>query len=406
MIDCMDRNHPSVIEKKQLRTGMTGKFHSEEIVKPAQYRDIPRKYKRYGIPLKVFTEDLEKTPPPQIIMVTSALTYWYPGVHMAISIVKEKFPGIPVILGGIYATLCTDFARENSGADIIFEGSNMKKLMNSAGEITDTVPAFCPENFKEFPFPDFSVYKKLDYATLITSVGCPYRCTYCVSYKLQPEYIALEPEKIVNEIHYLTSSYKISHIAFYDDALLVNKDRHIIPVLKTLIKEERTLNFYTPNGIHARFIDRETAELMKKAGFKIINLSLETVNEKMQKDTGNKVTNRDMEIAVENLFRAGFSSENIRLYTLMGLPGQTFEEVDETIDYIFSLRVQSRLSPWSPVPGTCEFEKIKGKYSCDLSDPLYHNVTYHYYLGEWLDLEERKYLKDRADRQNKNLEKC
>ena len=394
LIDCMDRNHHSLRKNKLFKADMTGKFNEKEIPKPKEYKNIPRRYKRYGITIESFIEDIKSLPRPDIIMVTSIMTYWYAGPHLAISLLKETFPSTPIILGGIYGTLCSDFAKKNSGAHIIFEGSNIKKLLNMVEELTDTKAAFKPQNFIDFPAPDFSHYKNTPYVTIMTSAGCPYKCTYCASKKLQPDYIRKEPASVIKELNSLT--HKTSHIAFYDDALLVNKDKYIIPILNSIIKNNKNLNFHIPNGIHARFIDKALAGLMKKAGFEVLNIGLESAIPHIQEKTGNKVMNNDIENAVEHLLYAGFSPENIRLYTLMGLPGQTFEEVDKTIEYIFDLKVQNRLSAWSPVPGSEDFKNFDGK-----KNPLYHNSTYHYYLGTRMTFEERKYLKDRADRLNK-----
>ncbi len=61
-------------------------------------------------------------PRPDAVLVTSLMTYWYPGVTAAIRLVREYFPGVPVILGGIYASLCPDHARSHSGADLVLTG--------------------------------------------------------------------------------------------------------------------------------------------------------------------------------------------------------------------------------------------------------------------------------------------
>ena len=254
LLDCLDRNHPSVVKEKKLDPQMTGKFVDEEIEKPLPYKQIPRKYKRYGIPIEAFKKELKKISAPDFILVTSVMTYWYQGVHLAISILKEKFPGVPLILGGIYPTLCPEFAKKTSGADIIFEGSNIQKLFKIFGQFE--------ESDMESLFPDFSHYTKPDYVTLLTSKGCPYKCTYCASNKLQPTFRMLKAKKIIEGIKYMKHNYGVSHFAFYDDALLLNT--HITSLLEEIIREDWRLNFHTPNGLHARFIDRTMAKLLKK----------------------------------------------------------------------------------------------------------------------------------------------
>ena len=77
---------------------------------------------RYGISEADFRARLSRLPRPDAVLVTSLMTYWYPGVSAAIALVQEHFPGVPVILGGIYASLCPDHARAVSGADLVLPG--------------------------------------------------------------------------------------------------------------------------------------------------------------------------------------------------------------------------------------------------------------------------------------------
>ena len=109
-IDCLDVHHPGMKGKPFFKTPKrrlfgTGKFWRKEIPRPAPLNDISRPYSRYGLSLDVFEEELKKTRNPAAILVTSLMTYWYPGVKEVIRLAKKIHPGVPVILGGIYARL-------------------------------------------------------------------------------------------------------------------------------------------------------------------------------------------------------------------------------------------------------------------------------------------------------------
>ena len=56
---------------------------------------------------------------PDAVLVGCNMTYWYPGAVEAARVVGERWPGVPVVLGGIYATLCTDHARRHIDAQVI-----------------------------------------------------------------------------------------------------------------------------------------------------------------------------------------------------------------------------------------------------------------------------------------------
>ena len=67
---------------------------------------------------------------PDVIGITSGMTYWYPGLFKTIQAVKSLFKGVPVIGGGVYATLCHDHAILFSGADFVIRGSGEFEILN------------------------------------------------------------------------------------------------------------------------------------------------------------------------------------------------------------------------------------------------------------------------------------
>lgn len=120
-IDCLDRHdditnsHPDVIPGKAGRCG-TGKYPRVRIPKPKAYGGILRHYHRHGIHPDSLRTRLRDLPArPDLIWVTSIMTYWYPGVQETIGVLRGEFPETPVWLGGIYAKLCPEHAAQWSG---------------------------------------------------------------------------------------------------------------------------------------------------------------------------------------------------------------------------------------------------------------------------------------------------
>ncbi len=118
-IDCLDVHHPTLqtlgMKEPPRRPDHRGHFYREEIVKPSPLQNIPRRFYRFGLPPEAFRKTLAAVPTPRAALITSGMTYWYQGAHDVIKIVKEAFPQVPVILGGIYASLCAEHAKANSG---------------------------------------------------------------------------------------------------------------------------------------------------------------------------------------------------------------------------------------------------------------------------------------------------
>ncbi len=100
----------------------TGRFRKQEIPKPKALQGIPRRYSRYGISEEAFLDQLASLPRPDVVLVTATMTYWYPGAFRVIELVRGRLPKTPIILGGIYATLCPGHAARFSGADHVYQG--------------------------------------------------------------------------------------------------------------------------------------------------------------------------------------------------------------------------------------------------------------------------------------------
>jgi len=376
LIDCTG-------EVKIKRKFGTGKFPRQIIDKPEALKNVPKNFARYGMDIDVFSERFKRLLPCDMIFVTSIMTYWYPGVFKVIEIVKSLSPDTPVILGGIYATLFHEHAQKYSGADYVFRrhvhntaclpdevggGDGLESIIQSLGcRLTGKRK---PKSYNELGF-----YGSYPFVPLLTSEGCPYRCSYCASSVLFDGFIQRQPLAVVSEIKELYD-IGVRDFAFYDDALLENSESHLKLILKEIINSKIAVRFHCPNGLHAKYIDDEMAYLMKKSGFTTLRLSLETVNTERQMKTGGKVTTDVFLSAVRNLKNNGFQKEDIGVYLMYGLPGQQLEEVEEGKQFLKSLDVRINLTEFSPMPYTACWEELKSRGIIDDNiDPILTNNT-------------------------------
>jgi len=366
--DFMDRNH-KFYENVKVKKGKygCGSYYNEVVEKPEIYKDVPRKYKRFGLPLKTFFEFLEEIKEIDFIFITTGMTYWKIGVEEVINILKKIYPSASIIIGGIYATFC-DYDAKNLPVDLIYRGKNVLnflKIFNSKFNQNIKLPeklGIC-----------WDVYKKLDYLVVKTSYGCPLSCWYCGINEIEPEYKKREIEEVCDEITENIEKFKISDIAFYDDALFFDFYNHLYKILKK-IKKFKNLRFHTPNGVHPRYIDKSVAYILKEMNFKTIRLSLETISKEREKESAYKVNFKDFEKAIFYLNDVGFSKEEIGVYILCGLPGQSPEEVINTIKILKNYPCKIKIAEYSPIPKTKDFEISKNLYpNLPLDNPLFQN---------------------------------
>ena len=172
LIDCL---HNYEYPLKQRSYG-TSNFFTQEIEKPLIFKDVPRRFKRYGISPDEFLSKLNGLPVPLLVCITSHMTYWYPGVFETIRVVKNAFPAVPIALGGINAGLCHKHAKDNSGADYVVKGPGEFEVLKLADNLSGK-----KRNYGQFEawsedkaLPAYELYDRLNSVSMLTSRGCPF----------------------------------------------------------------------------------------------------------------------------------------------------------------------------------------------------------------------------------------
>ncbi|MEJ2648955.1 MAG: hypothetical protein P8016_11170 [Sedimentisphaerales bacterium] len=209
LFDYLDRLVPFMATQEQLKSDRwgRGRFYFERIPNSEYLADIPRYFRRFGLPRVMFQDFLRSEKTIDFALVQTTMTYWYPGVKEVIEDIRKFHPEAKIILGGNYATLCGLHA-ETLGADLIVRGTKLEPLweyMNLTPEPAQ--PAL------------WEIYPKLKTGTLKLTEGCPFRCTYC---SVPQVYGKFKPRSLEHSFAELELLYKLGaeNIAFYDDALL------------------------------------------------------------------------------------------------------------------------------------------------------------------------------------------
>ncbi|MDY0041886.1 MAG: B12-binding domain-containing radical SAM protein [Desulforhabdus sp.] len=382
-VDCLNRFDPLTMQHPEVQPGVerkygAGKYPKMAVPKPAVYAEMPRKYYRHGIHPESFDRQLRSLPKPDLIWVTSIMTYWYPGVQQTVAKIREIFADVPVWLGGIYARLCSTHAVANSGADEVIVDPTSKlpdKIAAATGfELRNKT---CWSSLHTTPSAALDLVPKLTYAPLLTSSGCPFSCPYCASRLLQPVWERRSSSDICSDIRRWNEELGVQDFAFYDDALLIGAETTLKPALKQICKDGLTLRFHTPNALHIRALTPEWCQLLHASGLTTLRLGLETSIAEQQEKWGGKVETRMFYAALDNLDAAGFCRSRIGAYLLCGLPGQTPEDVSDAIEVVRDSGAQPFLAEYSPIPGTHMWAEACALSSYPLADePLYHNNSF------------------------------
>ena len=362
LFDYLDRLHPFFAARKGLESDSWGRgtFNFEKVANPDCLKDIPRHFRRFGLPRLVFRDFLAGQKPCDFVLVNTVMTYWYPGVQEVMDDIRRMLPDAKIVLGGNYITLCRRHA-EKFGADLLVEGNDLGPLWNFLGLEPDlTQPGL------------WEAYGGLNVGVLKLSDGCPFECTYCLVPKVYGKFKAKPLQRSLAELELLIK-LGAKNIAFYDDALLFDAKDVLLPFFNEVLRRDIKVNFHSPNAINARFVTKEIADLMIIAGFKAIYLGFESASREWQEQTGSKVFSEELADAVANLKSAGANPNDITAYQILGHPKTDLADLEESMRFVNRLGIRGMLADFSPVPGTPDGELCR-KW-VDMDEPLFHNKT-------------------------------
>ncbi|MBN2315062.1 MAG: radical SAM protein, partial [Sedimentisphaerales bacterium] len=388
LFDYLDRLDSFVSDRQESQPDPwgRGRFYHERAQRPSCLKAIPRYFRRFGLPRRLFQDVLAEKGPFDFVFIQTTMTYWYLGVKEIIEDIRSVWPKVKIVLGGSYVTLCGDHAQK-LGADYLVAGTDLEPLWEYLSLGADMKqPAL------------WQVYEKLNVGVLKLSDGCPFNCTYCSVPKVYGKFKPRPLERSLEELK-LLCQLGVENIAFYDDALLFDPEKVLIPFLNEVVERQMKVNFHCPNALNARFLNAELAELMVAAGFKTFYLGFESASEQWQKRTGGKVFSEELAQAVEHLLAAGADPANITAYQILGHPHIDIQELEASMRFVHNLGIRGMLADFSPIPGTPDGEYCR-KW-VDIDEPLMHNKTAFPIL--LLGFDESNHLKDLQRKLNRLL---
>lgn len=386
LFDYLDRLHPAAGKPSADPWGR-GAFISRKLPRPEQFADIPRVWRRFGLPRDVFSDFLAANGPFDAALIQTVMTYWYPGVVEVIEDIRRHDRNTRIVLGGFYAQACPAHAA-SLGADFVVSTSSADPLYDLLG--LPAGPDYRP--------PFWSGYERLRTGTIKLTTGCPLKCTYCWTGRHGPPFAPRPPANCMADLRLLLSRGAVD-VAFYDDALLCRPNETLLPFLRDVIDSRIRVNFHTPNALHASLITPEIADLMVFAGFRTFYLGFESASLDFQKNTGSKVICEQLEHAVHCLLAAGADSNAITAYLILGHPRSDLDQLAESMRYVNSLGIRITLSDFSPIPGTPDGDACRRWI--DLDEPLNHNKTA--FPIRLLGFDKTNRIKDLCRQLNKSL---
>lgn len=316
-----------------------------------------------------------------------------PNFSLACKMAKKikSYSNAIIIYGGIHAsTFPEKIIKNHSEFDLVvfgegeetmaelagildLHGFNTEKLQGIKGicfrdnnnSIHKTQPRPLIDNIDSLPFPDrdsvnMDLYKATGHigvsskvANMITSRGCPARCTFCESFLTMGfKYRAHSAEYVLSEINHLKKRYGIEQFVFNDDTFTIDFNR-VKDICKGILDEKLNIKWFCFARVNT-IRDIDMLKLMKKAGCVQINFGVETGDENMLKNIKKGIT-------LDQARRAFKLCHKLKIKTsagfIFGFPGETKETIQKSIDFAKELNPDVALfNILVPFPGTENFQ--------------------------------------------------
>jgi radical SAM superfamily enzyme YgiQ (UPF0313 family) len=312
--------------------------------------------------------------PPKFVTITATTVLISNALSLA-KIVKKKYPDAKVIIGGVHATMNPEEVLSSKEVDYVVRGEgeysflellsnnppekikgigfkkNGKVFINLSRETIPDINIFPPMPYDLLPMdryhPASGSYQRMPSFGMITSRGCPGRCTYCNGALLGEKMRFVSAENIIKEIIVLQKKYGIKDITFYDDTFTVDKQR-VKDFCRLILENNLDLTWCCFARVDT--VDLEILKEMRKAGCYQILYGVESAVPEILDNIKKRITLQKVEEAVSNTKKAGIE---VRLSFMIGNPGETEETVEKTIEYAVHLNPDLvSFNITTPYPGT------------------------------------------------------
>lgn len=294
----------------------------------------------------------------------SASTMNMVGVGAIARRIKELAPHMPLALTGLHVSALPEQTMREEVCDFAIQGEGLHTLpalldalkagadafqgipglwWRADGEI---VPGAMPEMWKDLdtlPMPSWDllpmeryrahnwhcfddVSRRQPYATLYTSLGCPYHCSFCCINALFGEHRlrSRSVESVVAEIDFLVQHYGVRNIKIMDELFGVNEKR-VLEMCDAIAGRGYDLNFWAYARVNT--VNERMLAAMKRAGVNWIAYGFESGSKRVIEDV-TKGYKLDQVMRVVEMTYA--QDQHICANFIFGLPEDDYDSMQET----------------------------------------------------------------------------
>jgi radical SAM superfamily enzyme YgiQ (UPF0313 family) len=365
---------------------------------------------------------------PDVIGITSTTPAFVNAKKVA-SFVRRELPRVKTIIGGAQVSALPHETMETSLFDIgvlgegeltieklfkNYENNDFKELdkingivyVNENGVQQNKNQEFI-NNLDSIPLPARHLLphpicyqptpascRRVPYAVMITSRGCPAQCTFCDRKIFGESYRMRSTANLFAEIEEVVSEYGVREVRFFDDTFTVKKKR-VYEICDEF--ERRKLNVIWTCLTKVVNVDGPMLKRMRKAGCWQVLYGLESGDDRMLKllRKGNTVEKNKRAIRLAK--EAGLE---VRGDFIVGTPGETWVSLEKTVQFAIDMKLDyAHFNKFNPLPGSELYRQlVRQGYKFDFSKSSTLDHTEVLYMNPGMDKDKFSEYLDKANK--------
>lgn len=328
---------------------------------------------------------------PDIIGITALTTKFGSAIQTA-RFCKEVLPQVPIIMGGAHASTMPELTASIPEVDYVLRGESdesFPELLDAIKNKTDlrkvdglsfklgklivhNKDKVFAQDLNALALPDRDAllhpehYSSEDMGVILTSRGCPFRCSYCFHmWERKVRYRSVE--SVIKEITEVHEKFGTTQFSIKDDSFTVRKS-HVMELCEAFKRLPFKLSFNCTTRVD--LLDDELVKIMKEAGLSQLSVGIESGSAEILKQTDKDITHKQILKAAKllNEHRVFWTG-----YFMIGLPTETEEDIMKTLRFLRRSRPYfGGLGVYNPFPGTKLFRQGLEMGLLDANPPLEH----------------------------------
>ena len=323
--------------------------------------------------------------------------------------IKERFPSVPLVLGGEHGTGLTELSMLQSPVDFVVLGEGEETMADLAACLesgraveavagiayhADTRVAISPRRARirsvdDIPVPAWHLFDVEAYMAhnqphgasrgrfmpMLATRGCPYECTFCTSPNMWTQrWIPRDPVRVVDELESYVARYRASDFQFEDLTAIVRRE-WVQSFCKEILKRNLKITWQLPSGTRSEAIDRNTCQLMKEAGCHEFAYAPESGSPRTLKTIKKRVS---LDRLYESARAAMDARINVGCFFILGFPHETWVDVLHTYKAIARCAIYGfstvNVNAFSPQPNTDLYRELMAAGEIRLDDEYFWNL--------------------------------